>query len=295
MARSLGATPRGAQEIVGLGAVNHVVVVETGDGDWVIRFHRDPLDADDYRKEAWCLQSAAEAGVNTPRMVALGRLNGIAFIVQTFVEGHNADGRRSPELWRRLGEFSRKVNEIELSEDAPDALFPRFGRDLVENWRKHIAYNLAELHSCDELLRLGAYEPGDQDLLKACFERLEGRINHFGFTHGDLVPKNALIGRTGEVVILDWGSAFTGPIPFADYQRIWADDAGEGFTRADLDAFAEGYGVPFSSLEDDLRDLQLLNRIDVVRWAIDHRPDRIPELVSRARAAVRASFRPRSA
>ena len=286
--RQLGPSFISLREIIGQGEVNHVFVAETSEGPWVVRFHRDPLDTDDYAKEEWCLTTLAGLGVPVPGFAARGSCEGTAFIVQMFVPGANADGHRPPELWRTLGRYARIINEVTLDDLAPDALFPRFGRDLVANWRQHIAYNLEQLTSGDPLIALGAYSLADQASLRSVFEGLGARVTSFGLTHGDLVPKNVLLPPAGPPVVIDWGSAGAGPAPYSDFIRIWADEANEAFTAADLNAFAEGYGVRLDDLLETMQDLWLLNRIDVVRWAIDHRPDLIDSYSAKAQSAVQS-------
>ncbi len=271
------------REIEGLGAVNYVYVIGTSQGEWVVRFHRDPLDNDDYEKEAWCLETIGSIGVPVPEFVGRGHQGEIPFIVQRFVEGHNADVHRSPHLWKTLGAYCRAINDLPLDDSVPDSLFPRFGRDLIGNWLAHIEYNLEQLASDDTLIELGAYDRRHQKVLRDRFRKLHDRVNTFGLTHGDLVPKNVLLDPTGTPVVIDWGSAGTGPSPYDDFNRIWSDPGSEEFSEQDLQWFAEGYGVALEPMLATMKDLYLLGRVDVVRWAIDHRPDRIPELAQKAR------------
>jgi len=287
--KSLGARLDEIREIVGQGEVNYVFVARTSQGEWVVRVPRDPLDQDIYDKEAWCAGAAKRAGVSAPETISFGAFECVPFMVQEFILGELADLRRSPALWQTLGEYARRINEIEIDESAPKSLFPRFGRDLRSNWRQHIAYNLGELNPSDRLLKLGAYEPTDRDFLYRTFEELEVAVDRFGLTHGDLVPKNVILPPEGPPVVVDWGSASVGPAPFTDYRRIWQDEAEEGFTAEDLHAFAEGYGIALSDLLPTLKSMHLLSSIDVTRWAIGHRPDRIPLYAERARAALTAA------
>lgn len=281
----MGAKATGIKQIIGLGAVNQVFVVETNLGNWVVRFHIDPLETDDYLKEEWCLRAAAEVGIPVPQFIARGATDGTNYIVQSFVEGDHGDVSRSPTLWKKLGEYARKISEISI-ESAPDSLFPRFGRDPATNWHRHVEYNLAELNPTDLLLKLGVYEVKDQERIRALLSPLKDKISYFGLSHGDVVPKNVIVPRNGDPVLIDWGSAFVNPSPFDAILRIQRDEAGEGFSLSDVECFAEGYGVALAPLQPTLQALWLLNRIDVVRWAIDNRPDRLSETVERAKVAM---------
>lgn len=275
------------REIVGIGEVNHVFVLETPEGDLVVRFHRDPLDTDDYSKEEWCLRSLPAEGIPTPEFIARGRLDGQSYMVQRFVAGTGGDDVRSDHLWRQLGRYARTINEISLDESAPDSLFPRFGRDLHSNWTKHIDYNIGELSQDDSLLSAGVYEPGGQVKLIRLFQWLAEKVPGFGLTHGDLVPKNVILPDSGLPVVLDWGSASAGPVPNSDYARIHFAPESEGYTEADTRAFADGYGIPLESILQILQAQRVLDSVDVCRWAIDNRPDRLDAYVMRASAVVR--------
>jgi Ser/Thr protein kinase RdoA (MazF antagonist) len=161
--RRLGAAPTAAREIVGLGSVNRVFAISLTEGDrWVVRFGRDPRDRSHFAEEAWCLEAAARHGVPAPRLVGAGDFEGTPFIVQTFIAGENADRRRSPELWRTLGSYARRVNGFALDTSAPYALFGRFGRDCRASWSAHVRYNVAQLTSRDALIDLGVYALADQ-------------------------------------------------------------------------------------------------------------------------------------
>jgi aminoglycoside phosphotransferase (APT) family kinase protein len=288
VARQLGAEPTSAREIVGQGSVNRVFVVSlAGGARWVVRFVRDSLDAGHYAEEAWCLRAAARHGLPVPELVGVGSAFGTPFLVQAFVDGESAAARRDPGLWRTLGGYARVVSGIALDEQAPEGLFVRFGRDCRASWAAHVRYNVEQLTPDDPLIGLGVYDGADQSRLSDCFEALVQRVTQFGLTHGDLVPRNVLIPARGAPTLIDWGSARVGSVPFLDYLRIWADEAREGFTRSELAAFAEGYGVAPEPLLDTMADIHVLSRIDLVRWALDRRPDRVTEIAARSQLAVR--------
>ena len=274
--------------------MNRIFAVDVAGGErWIVRFSRDPLDTDHFPKEAWCLQAAQRHGVSVAELVGVGTFEGTPFMAQSFVIGENADLRRSPELWRALGACAREVNAIPLDESAPEELFGRFGRDCRASWSAHVRYNVEQLTAGDSLLELGVYARSDQPALRACLESLGERVEKFGLSHGDLVPRNVLLAEGGAPVLIDWGSACVAPAPLADYLRVWADEAEERFSAADLAAFAEGYGRAPEPFLATLADLWLLSRLDLVRWALDRRADRVAEIAERSSLAVREWLRAR--
>ena len=280
------------REITGLGAVNHVFVVESDDDPCVIRFNRDPLDRDDFAKEEFCLRFARSLPIPSPEVVARGSIDGIPFLVQSFVSGISGEFARSPELWRQLGRYAATLADQTVPDDAPDALFPRFGRDPAENWRLHLQYNLDELTATDRLIELGAYDVSHQDRIREVFEGLSCLPFLFGLNHGDIVPKNTILQPDGALVLLDWGSSSVGLTPHNAFMRLKNPAPGEApFSKVEIGWFSEGCGVDPTEFEPELLGVELLGAIDLVRWAVDHRPDRLGETVAKARSQLEARFR----
>lgn len=273
--------------IVGAGSANHVFVVRSGEETLVVRFAIDDARQDSVDVEAWALTQAARHGIPSPTVVATGSLSGVPYLVQTFVEGVSGTERRTPQLWRTLGEYASRLHEIPVTEDAPDALFSRFGRDLPQAWRAHVQYNLNQLVKTDPLIALGVYDIGQQSSLRARISNLEATDFTFGLNHGDLAISNLLVPEHGAPVLIDWGSARTGPSPFLDFlglltaHRLQGDPSGQEFL-----AFADGYGVSLDRILETLENLMTLDALDLVRWAIDQRPDLIAQIAESAREHV---------
>jgi aminoglycoside phosphotransferase (APT) family kinase protein len=291
IAWQLGVESLAIRPITGQGEVNRVFIVDTGDGEWVIRFSRYPRDTDDYSKEAFCLREALRHGVPSPQFIAAGRCQDVPYIVQTLVPGPNADRRRSAELWEMLGRYARVVHSIPLDGSAPVSLFPRFGRDLAANWRMHVDYNIAEMTSEDPLLGLGVYGLAQQEAIRSLFAPLRHWSGCHGLAHGDLGPRNVLLPPDHPPVLLDWGNAATGPAPHTDLVALLTDHRRFGDPlMVEIASFAAGCGVDLAEELPTVEDMLLLHRFDQVRWALDIRPDRVPAKADLAREAVRRRF-----
>jgi aminoglycoside phosphotransferase (APT) family kinase protein len=116
------------------GVVNEVNIVGSGTDRYVIRIPRGRGRAEEFAVEAWCAERAREHAVPTADVVGVGVVNAVAYSVQRFVAGASGETVRSAEVWRTLGRYARIINAIPL-DDAPDALFSRFGRDLPAAWQ----------------------------------------------------------------------------------------------------------------------------------------------------------------
>jgi aminoglycoside phosphotransferase (APT) family kinase protein len=273
--------------IVGAGSVNHIFVVRTGEVALVVRFAIDTAREDSVDLEAWALTQAGCHGIPSPSVVATGHLSGVPYLVQAFVEGVNGTERRSLQLWRTLGEYASKAHAIPVTADAPDALFSRFGRDLPQAWQAHLRYNMDQLVETDPLIQLGVYEAAQQSTLRARITKLQATDLTFGLNHGDLSMRNLLVPEQGVPVLIDWGSARAGPSPFLDFMNLrTAHHLQNDPSDQELLAFADGYGVSLDNIEETLENLTVLEALDLVRWAIDQRPDLLEQVVESARWQV---------
>ena len=271
-------------ELTGRGSVNHVFVVGLPGERWVVRFAVDPLRTDEFATETWCLRLAAAAGIPSPVPVAAGVLDGVRYGVQGFVEHVGRDAVQARDLWETLGRAARKINELPVAADAPAGLFSRFGRDLAAAWRAHLSYHLAQLTCEDRLPALGVYPLAEQPRLREVVLALAETPMAFGLSHGDLARRNVLVRPDGALVLLDWGSASCGPVPYTDLLTLHHHHEQEDDPSAsDLAAFGRGYGLSPGAFEPTLAAMRQLAALDLVRWAAERRPDRLPEVVGWAR------------
>lgn len=109
----------------------------------------------------------------------------------------------------------------------------------------------------------------------------------FGLCHGDLVPRNLITRATGQLVLVDWGSASFGPTPLTDMVELLLQAQGtDEPNRPELEAFAEAAGIDLQAQQSTLHAARMLRLVDVVRWALDRRSDRMGDAVTNLRAAL---------
>jgi len=270
------------------GVVNEVNIVGSGTDRYVIRIPRGRGRAEELAVEAWCAERARAHAVPPADVVGVGVVNAVAYCVQRFVVGASGETVRSAEVWRTLGRYARIINAIPL-DDAPDALFSRFGRDLPAAWRAHLDYNVDSFDDADPLIELGVYDRAVQSRVKAVVESLRYHSFEFGLSHGDLALRNLLVDPGRPPVLIDWGSAATGPVPHTDLLNLLRNHEELDNPRDDeLTSFSEGYGVDLDALRPQLDAMQTLAAIDLVRWARDHRPDLLDQTIAAARERVTA-------
>ncbi|MET3805566.1 Ser/Thr protein kinase RdoA (MazF antagonist) [Nakamurella sp. UYEF19] len=288
--RMHGLRPGRIEEIVGNGFTNHVFLVHGDRQRYVVRFPIDPLRDNSFETEAWALARAAEQGIPSPIPVGWGTTRGVPYLIQTFVDGVPGSSAPSVELWRVLGEYSNAISTIALT-SAPDGLFTRFGRDLMGAWTSHLDYNRRQLVPADPLIELGVYTSAQQPLLREFVGGLTDLDLHFGLCHGDLAPRNLLVADGVAPVLIDWGSASAGPVPFGDLLHLVKAHRSDGSPSTDeLAAFADGAGIALGSVMGTVEDLLLLSALDLPRWALDRRPDRLAEIVAASKDLVQSRW-----
>jgi fructosamine-3-kinase len=291
IAQSLGAMVQSAEELTG-GNQNHVVRVRTADDDLVVRFARDPEhDRDTFDIEAWCLRSAARTGLDTSRLVARGEFGGTSYLVVRYVPGSRPDPGDST-AWRAIGTFVAGLRAFPINE-APGDLFSRFGRDLDAAWESHLDYNLTSLVPEDPLIELGVYPSSWQRLLQKIVQSSAARKLHQGVIHGDLSHRN-LVRNGDDYMVIDWGTTSVGPVMWGDFECLYtwhlvpdveSPVSDEAWTRV-----LEGAGLTRADAEPIVQELVVLHALDLVRWAIDQRPDRLAEIAGHSRKVIAAAF-----
>lgn len=290
IAASLGLVATSGHPLPG-GKENHVVRVRTASDDVVVRFARDqdrvaaPFDV-----EAWCLKAAARSGIRTSQPIAHGILDGRAYLVATHVPGVPA---ASDDLrgWRAVGEFASALHRLQ-THDAPDELFSRFGRDLDHAWHEHLAYNLNALGPDDALVSVGIYQRDQRRALQSVLESLRARQLPQGVVHGDTAHRNLLRGGSSYAVI-DWGAASTGPVMWGDLERVFRwhrqRDSESPVSDAARAHVLAGAGLTLAEAAPVIDELAVLRVLDLARWAMGRRPDRLHGIVSEARELLPAA------
>lgn len=287
----------------GLGSVNQIFVVQATSATFVIRMNDDARALQDYGKEQWCMEQAMAQGIPGPQVLALGQRDKFAYMLQTFVTGrHGADNTLDPiPIWRALGRYAQRIHTIPIIGYGEQLVDPRQGQFTAPphpgfdgTWPSFITYNVDSLTTDDPLLALGVHTVAQMQVIRPLFFSLHEENFAFGLNHGDLSLKNTLVDVTGEVKLLDWGSAEVHITPH--WEIIQMLDAQTAMNTPDdrsMQAFLEGYGLmpaEFARLQPVLSTLRLLRAFDKLRWALDCAPAQIPAFATVAQQLVRQHF-----
>ena len=270
-------------------SVNDVVRVSCGERQLVMRLNVIE-ELDRFRKEAWCLERAAEIGVRGPAVLAIGTEGPYAFMIQSFLAGRRGDALSDDEqrtMWRGLGGQLRRIHAI------PVRGFGDERTDLIDGesetgWRRYLDYNVGSLTSRDPLLERQILDQRTQARLRTTFESLARLDPRFGLSHGDPSPWNMILGDDGLLRLIDWGEAEAHLVPHFDFGVILSgrlEEQAPGF-----DELLDGYGLDrggYGAIRGEIRALRLLIATDKVRWAIDRKPERLHAKVETLRSLLR--------
>ncbi len=302
-AECLGEPIQTVKPLLGLGSVNQIFVVQTASAPFIMRMNDDTRALQDYSKERWCMAQATVQGIPGPQVLALGQRENFAYMLQTFVTGtHGADNTLDPlPIWRALGRYARRIHAISVLGYGEQLVDPSQGEFMAPphpgfdgTWPSFITYNVESLNAHDPLLALGVFISDQRPIIRNSFSSLHEENFVFGLNHGDLSLKNTLVDGTGEVKLLDWGSAEVHITPHWEIiQMLDAQTAMNTPNDTSLRAFLDGYGLApaeFARLQPVLSILRLLRAFDKLRWALDCSPAQIPTFAAVAQQLVRQHF-----
>ena len=234
---------------------SHTYIARPPDAHVVIKLHQELRVAGLYRKEAWCIHQAQTVGIPGPDALGVGTTDSAAYLIQRRLDGVN--GVRYPgdraELWRQIGRYAQAINRIPVQgygEELVDPARSHFGH----SWQEWMGWQLWYLFDDDFFLRHGLVTPHQ---IQTAQERLE-LLREWQFDpvlcHGNLEPKNVIVGRDGVARVIDWGTACAHRKPHRDLSEamVWCNDLGA------IGAFCESYGLTTSEREELQSDLDLL-------------------------------------
>jgi aminoglycoside phosphotransferase (APT) family kinase protein len=285
---------KSSYQIIGKGFVNQVCVVETESRKVVVRMnHTDTYPS--YVKEKWCMEQAVAIGIPGPEVLTIGIVDETVYMIQAFVEGDNGLDSTvlKSDIWRQLGKYTKLIHSIPVKGFGENLIDPVQGEFRSPShagsdgsWLGYVQYNINSLTENDRLIELGVITPMQSQRVRKRFENLKIETFRFGLIHGDLSLKNAMVDRTGQVILLDWGNAEVRTVPHGDIISVMQGQIQDGNpNKEDFKAFLDGYGI---SEEDtiDMNSLLLLKAFDNLRWAIEQSQDRIESYAAFAKQVV---------
>jgi len=163
------------------------------DGDKVIKLMGEEYPAPDVLSEAHNLAVVEEAGLKTPRLVEVTKINGKWAIVWEYVEGTSLD---------KLLEKNKDKGQQYI-----DSLMERFV-DIQIDMHRYSATRLPLL--TEKMERKIKASELDATARYELLGRLASMPKHTKLCHGDFNPSNVVITDKDEAYIIDWSHASQG-------------------------------------------------------------------------------------
>ncbi len=277
--------------VVGKGCINKVFIVEAVSHKVVIRMNDRDEALDEYTKEAWCMEHAAARGVPGPSVIGIGRCEGNAYIIQSYIGGDDGIDSRAPKpgIWRELGKYARLIHSIGVHGFGTKMSEIMRG-DSRKSWLQYLEHNIESLTENDPLIKRKVLTQLQSKLIRDVFADLRGREFTFGLVHGDISLRNTIVDKRGQVHLLDWGSAEAGIVPHHDLIEILMMNMVEGDPDdAQIRAFLDGYGISppeFKQMARELESLLVLRSLNSLRGAIDSNAGELDRSVFHAKLCV---------
>ena len=270
--------------------VNDVLLVSCEEQQVVARFNL-AAELGRFRKEAWCIERAAEVRVGGPEVLGVGTDGAYAFIVESFVGGRRGDAvpeADQRQIWRDLGGHLRRVHAVPVGGFGEELADLTGGGGYGADWNRYLGFNRSALTPADPLLELDGFDDETQKRLRRMFEILAGATLRFGLCHGDPSLSNVILGDDGVLRLIDWGEAHAHVVPHFDLGGILQGGLDE--QAPEFQAVLDGYGLDragYEAIGPEVIALRLLIATDKVRWAIDRKPERLPAKVETLRSLLR--------
>lgn len=280
------------EPIVGGGKLNAVFRVECGRGVFAVRLRPTVEVGQNYAKEAWCLERAAEVGILVPTARAHGEIGRYSYIVEDFVPGlpGHSEGIDVLRVWERLGDYAAKANGIAVEGYGHRMSVTEPGH-FLDCWQEWISELFHQAFRDDYWVEAGVFPARHVEILKGILERCGDVSAVAGLCHIDIGEWNTILanGSIEALYLLDWDLSVAGPVPQYQVARALVNAPNwEAF-----DAFIRGYGLTRSTLDDmheDVSALTVLEMLSGVRWAQDNWPGDVGEDSRSARSITYELF-----
>ncbi|MTB49584.1 phosphotransferase family protein [Lewinella sp. W8] len=269
----LGEEVSAIDPIVGVGSVNQVVRVMTHRGAYILRMN-EGTKAQEYAKEAWCVEAVRAVGIPCPNIIHSGSENDYVYQIQEDIRGVNVS-KLPPGAqllsWYNCGKYVARFTRVP-ARGFGDQLENFATGQFSDRWSRYLTYNLGALSTRhDSLLDQGHMTMTQYDQLRRLLEGVAKMEVTIGLVHGDLHGRN-FIQHYHRTYLLDWGMAELHVYPHVDLARLLAPGLAEVPPLA-FTAFRKGLGMSERQLLKilpDIKQIHLLKTLDTYRWAFDH-------------------------
>lgn len=271
--RQFGHPPEKLEAASG-GLSNHVFEVAGADAEVVIRLGlADDGKSEGFARERRVIDRVSRAGVPAPEVVAVGEVDGFAFMITRRAPG--TIGANAPRRLRTLKDLgalaAQRVHTIRTSGFGRDFGFEA-GAGGTVGWRDWLLAEKRALASLDLLRKQAVISERRFAALRDTLDSVAGWTDEPVLNHGDLRLKNVVVDGDGAIVaLIDWEASVSAPGPHWDLSLalhdLWVDQ---------MQAFLDGYGLTQAQVRSAAPAWRLFNalnyapRVERALAAADH-------------------------
>jgi thiamine kinase-like enzyme len=264
--------PTGITEITGKGVVNSVYKVETPKGIFILRLQKGAENLKNFKKEKWATEKALVAGASTAPILEVGVHDDYAFSFQEFIEGDHAEEKHVDQevVWEELGKIAKKLHGIKV-EGFGENLFFEENTDGEKDWKSLVTSHKNRLFENDTFLKLEILSKEELEKIEYLIEEMSSWYVEPVLCHGNISPRNAIVGKNGKVFLIDWGTT-TGHLPEREIAEVYFWNENEKH----IEAFLRGYELEKEKIKEAQRKIDiisLIRAIDIAQWGIANKED----------------------
>jgi fructosamine-3-kinase len=249
-----------ATEIVLLveqGNVNRTYSIATRNGNFILRARFDRNEMRQFICEQQCADLIRKVHDWTPAVVAVGRYGDHCYSIQEEIPGVVAS--RYPgdmiEVWEQIGQYSKFFHDIRTS----GYLFDLFREGPLPEglWCQRYFDGLGEASS-SKLVTRGLLTQGEFESAFEALQPLKNLAFEPTLAHGNLTPKNIMVGPSGKAHIIDWGTCQGHLAIDLDISELFVF----GTPPEHVQAYLRGHRLPNDYVE---QNFDLIHRLQLVR------------------------------
>lgn len=263
----LNSVPESIEVIADKGVVNNVYKVMVNKTPYIFRLNKKG-ELKTFRKEEWCINKVREVGVPVSTCFATGIEGDKAYMILNYIEGINGedlDKSKYKSIYRKLGEYAKKINSIKVGGYGENMNNSEIGFD--DDWKGVLDWLIGDLFGNDFLIE-------KEVLNMEQFEKLKSRLSEMYdwefepvLCHGNLGVRNTIVDEKGNIHIIDWGNGAGQRAPYFELAELMTWKT----TNEHIEDFIEGYEIKeddFKDMEHEINTLIILRLLSSIKWGI---------------------------
>lgn len=261
------------------GKTNYVFEAATSNGHFIVRISDTRTKLNDFIKEQWAAQRAAEKKIPVPEILEVGNeVIPLPYMLQEKVDGKEAmDHPKRLDILYDLGRYAKDIHSIATEGFGNTFNWSNNKLSKKNTWPDFIQKELHLGERIKFLEQKNILQKKKIRKLISFFEKIKKWKLNPSLNHCDLRLKNVLVNKAGKIkAIIDWENCSSNIAPYWDFSIALHDLSIDGKQK-----FLEGYGLnseKFQEMSYALTAFNLVNYIPDLQNIIAKRDKSMLEL-----------------